>query len=367
MHKRTFLKYITASGLLISQSSFAKSNTKIPKLLFIYLRGAADGLNFLAPTIDPLYYQYRPTLALEKSICLPINADFGMHPNFKDSLYSLYQQNQVIFFPTAGQLENSRSHFQAQDTMSYGVNEAHYSSGFLGRLGETLNTNCISFTETTRAIFSGKINVPTLSLKNLQSNSQQELEYLKSQFKPNSSFEQQFDNIIKYNEVTAKLNNNNPRFERIAKFMDTSEINIGYVELDSWDTHANQGSLHGEFGKLTKNLNDSLISFKSNTTQWDNTLVVIMSEFGRTTQENGSKGTDHGHGNLLTLCGGLIKKSAVAGVWNGLSDLHESRDLPVYHDYRNVLRKTLSQMYALNNKQLDYIFPNSINEVSIIL
>lgn len=372
MNRRHFLQYLTSSGILISQQSFADNNQSVPRLLFVYLRGAADGLNILAPYSDPLYYQYRPTLSLEKSLCLPINNDFGLHPNFKNSLHQYYQNNQLIFFPCAGQIDNSRSHFQAQDTMSYGVNQSHYTSGFLSRLGEMVETNCASFTETLRPIFAGKKDISTFSLKSIQTNDLKELEYLQSQFIHDQNTQQQFSNIIKYNGITANLDkspnvNTSVRFKRIAQFMDQSDINIGYIELDSWDTHANQGQIHGQFGQLTKNLNEGLIAYKENTHSWNNTLIVIMSEFGRTVQENGSKGTDHGHGNLLTLCGGLITKSSIAGTWNGLSDLHENRDLPVYNDYRNILRKTFSQMYLLNNKQLNYIFPDSKNDSSIIL
>jgi uncharacterized protein (DUF1501 family) len=358
MNKRNFLKLLlTTTTLYKTNLSFAQENKT--KLLFVYLRGAADGLNMIIPN-DSYYCQYRPTLSISQAQSLKISNDFSIHPNLEKSFYSLYKKNNAIFIPMAGQDDNSRSHFQSQDVMAFGANN-NGSSGFLNRLATILQSQAVSFSELLPNVFKGNYSVPTLSLKN--SSNEDYTKYV-SEIRANSPLEN--THLSEYNKIVQDINMRNntkdnllpTRFKKIAQFMDTSQVNLGYIELDSWDTHSQQGTIHGEFGRLTNNLDQCICAFKDNTTYWSNTVVVIMSEFGRTVFENGSKGTDHGHGNLMTLLGGAIHSSKILGEWNTLElkNLHENRDLPVYHNYKNILSKVFYELYGLNSKQLDTHF-----------
>ncbi|HMX47853.1 MAG TPA: DUF1501 domain-containing protein, partial [Candidatus Obscuribacter sp.] len=138
------------------------------------------------------------------------------------------------------------------------------------------------------------------------------------------------------------------------------KIQVAFVDLGGFDTHVNQGASKGQ---LANNLNvvgkglSELISSLGNT--YEKTLIMVMSEFGRTVKENGNGGTDHGHGNFIWLLGGNVDGGKLHGNWSGLNDraLYEGRDLPVLTDFRSVLTDGISQHLGLSAKQTDAIFP----------
>ncbi len=139
-------------------------------------------------------------------------------------------------------------------------------------------------------------------------------------------------------------------------------LRIGFVDAGGWDTHINQGN--GANGVLSRRLQDlasSLAAFDNDLQQQrKNTLVVVMSEFGRTVAENGSRGTDHGHGNVMLLLGDAVNGGRVAGDWPGLSKekLFEERDLAITTDYRLVLSETIGKYFSVTTDGLDRVFPN---------
>lgn len=363
MDRRNFLQTTLTSSLMlgINQSLFAKTNIKDPNLLVILLRGGVDGLSMLVPYTDESYYNARSLVSIKKDDCLRVNETFGLNPALKNSFFQSYKNNQAIFIPASGQLENSRSHFQAQDIMEYGVNLPQYSSGFLGRLQEVLNKGKgVCFTENVSPIFkSDKITVPNITNKHIEGwfnydiNSYQYNEYKKI-------YDNVKNNVNVINEIKKTNFNKTTQLSNIAQFMKMSHYNIGFIDFGDWDTHSSQGSLDNKLYALLSNLDKELLSFKETMAEeWKNTVVVIMSEFGRTVKQNGN-GTDHGHGNLMSIMGGMVTKSQVAGDWLLLKEnnLHEKRDIPVYYDYRSVLAELFKNMYELNNSQLNYIFPN---------
>jgi uncharacterized protein (DUF1501 family) len=116
MDRRNFLKYTLGTSVLTSINVFAKTNSKNnPNLLFVLLRGGADGLSMLVPYSDSNYYEQRPRIAIPKEKCISINNTFGLNPSLSNYV-NWYKNNQAVFIPAAGQINNSRSHFQAQKT-----------------------------------------------------------------------------------------------------------------------------------------------------------------------------------------------------------------------------------------------------------
>jgi uncharacterized protein (DUF1501 family) len=149
---------------------------------------------------------------------------------------------------------------------------------------------------------------------------------------------------------------------RLAQLMARdSRIELGFMALGGWDTHANQGSSKGilanNLGKLGKGL-ATLVQGLGNVYQ--NTTIVVMSEFGRTVRQNNNGGTDHGHGNVVWVLGGNVKGGKVYGEWPGLSpsQLYEKRDLDISTDFRDVISTVLQRHLNLNTSQLNQILPN---------
>lgn len=362
MNRRNFLQNSLATTLMlgINKSIFAKTNTEQPNLLVIMLRGGVDGLSMLVPYSDQYYYDVRSLISIKKQDCLKVNETFGLNPALKNSFFNCYQNNQAIFIPAAGQLENSRSHFQSQDVMEYGVNLPQNTSGFLGRLQEVLtNAKGVCFTENVSSIFkSEKITVPNITNKHIQGWFNYDIKSY--QF---NEYQKVYENVQKNMQIIDKIKSNQQQgtiLSNVAQYMKISKSNIGFIDFGDWDTHSSQGSLDNQLFHLLKNLDKELLSFKETMGEdWKKTVVVIMSEFGRTVKQNGN-GTDHGHGNLMTIMGGLVTKSKVAGDWLILNEknLHENRDIPVFYDYRSILAELFKNMYDLNNNQLNYIFPN---------
>jgi len=135
-------------------------------------------------------------------------------------------------------------------------------------------------------------------------------------------------------------------------------VQVAFADIDGWDHHVNEGSTQGQIANVLREFSQSLSAF------WidlgdvaDDTVIVTMSEFGRTARENGNRGTDHGHANVMFVMGGPVKGGRVYGQWPGLdqSQLYEGRDLAVATDFRRVLGEAVSR--HLGNERLDQVFP----------
>jgi uncharacterized protein (DUF1501 family) len=155
---------------------------------------------------------------------------------------------------------------------------------------------------------------------------------------------------------------------KVAKLMvGDAKTQLAFMAIGGWDTHINQS---GILERSLPPLGEGIATLANNLGElYQNTVIVAISEFGRTARENGNKGTDHGHGNLMWLLGGAIKGGNVYGNWSGLSEasLHEQRDLPVTTDFREAIATILTQHLQLNSQQLASVFPNyqSVGDLAI--
>jgi uncharacterized protein (DUF1501 family) len=138
------------------------------------------------------------------------------------------------------------------------------------------------------------------------------------------------------------------------------KLRLGFLSAGGWDTHANQGNATGQLANNLGNLARGLAQLRSEFDQ-SGDLIIVMSEFGRTAAENGTKGTDHGFGNALWLLGDHVQGGKVHGQWSGLSrgNLNDNRDLPAHHDYRAVLAQALRSTFGLPDSQLQALLPGS--------
>ncbi len=137
-------------------------------------------------------------------------------------------------------------------------------------------------------------------------------------------------------------------------------IQLVFLDLGGWDTHVNQGASSGQLANHLKPLGEGLANFVQGLGPvYQDTVVIVISEFGRTVHENGNGGTDHGHGNVLWVMGGEIKGGKVYGEWPGLAqgNLYEGRDLEVTTDFRHAIVTVLQNHMGLGSAQFQTIFP----------
>jgi len=140
------------------------------------------------------------------------------------------------------------------------------------------------------------------------------------------------------------------------------QYRLGFVDIGGWDTHVNEGGAQGQLANNLANLGDGLKAFAQELgPEWKNTVVVVVSEFGRTFRENGNRGTDHGHGSVYWVLGGGIDGGRIAGeqVKVQQSTLLQNRDYPVLNNYRSLLAGMYVRMWGLSPAQLAKVFPDT--------
>ncbi len=168
-------------------------------------------------------------------------------------------------------------------------------------------------------------------------------------------------------EMTAAGRNAiNPRnFElqarRVGRLMRTS-YNVGFADIGGWDTHVGEGGAAGYLAQRLEELGKGVAALAGELgPAWRDTVVVLISEFGRTFRENGNRGTDHGHGTVYWILGGGVRGGRVAGeqVRVERATLFQDRDFPVLNDYRALLGGLMGRLYGLSAADLDKVFPGA--------
>lgn len=386
MQRRDLLKAWASLSLAAAGGKLWAAPTGNARLLVVFLSGGYDAANLLVPFSSEFYYQARPTIAIARpgvgaQSALALDANWGLHPALQRSLYPLYGAGQLAFIPFAGTDDVSRSHFDTQDTMALGVGAAGSRggrSGFLNRLAMTLGgASAMAFTEQLPLIMQGKLPVSNVALRSSCRPvvDARRSDIIKAMYR-NSVLGAQVDaGFVVSDDVSGVLlaeadaaTHNAPAalqtqgFEleavRIARLM-LDKYTIGYVDVGGWDTHVGQGGasgyLAGRFEELGRGLGAYAQQMGSG---WRNTVVVVISEFGRTFHENGNRGTDHGHGSVYWVLGGAINGGRVAGEQVALTrqTLFQQRDYPVLNEYRALFSGLFARMYGLNPGQLDQIF-----------
>lgn len=387
MNRRDFLASAILAPLTVnSRLLFAAESTDI-KTLVIFLRGAYDACNFLVPYTSDDYYEVRPRIAIaqpgtEQGAALKLDNNWGMHPVFQQTLLPLWEKKQVSFIPFAGTADMSRSHFDTQDLMESGqpANGARtYGSGFLNRLASVLGAKVqpVSFTNNNPLIMQGSARVPLIGLSGSGKSiyKDEQISLLEELYKNTEQAQAISEGVgnkrmmlaefAKEQEAASRNAMNAKGFDIQVKRMATlmkDKYSLGFLDIGNWDTHFSQGGATGMLANQFKSLGSGLKTFAEEMgPQWDKTVVYVMSEFGRTFRENGSGGTDHGHGSVHWLLGGAINGGKILGEQTdvNIASLNEERDYKVLNNSRDVLGGLFKQVYGLNNAQLQKVFPSS--------
>ena len=387
MKRRTLLSAgLIASGLAGGVQLHAAGTTQ-NRFLLVFLRGGYDAANVLVPINSNFYYESRPTIAIAKpdstnqQSAIVLDANWGLHPSLRDSMEPLFAKRELAFIPFAGTNDASRSHFETQDSIEAGVATqtlGAVSSGFLNRLSQVLGSTPISFTDALPTIFKGDLAVANISLKgvgkpaydlrqsailaDMYGNHRLEApvrEGLNLRQEVAREFDQEMQ-MANRGAISAKGFEIEAR--RIARLM-RDRYQIGFVDIGGWDTHINQGAAQGTLANNLADLGRGLSGFAQEMGPvWKQTVVLVVSEFGRTLRENGTRGTDHGHGSVYWVLGGGLGKAGgkIAGEQQTVErkTLFQDRDFPVLNEYREVLAGIFGRMYGLSAVDLDRVFAN---------
>ncbi|MBR0964584.1 DUF1501 domain-containing protein [Bradyrhizobium diazoefficiens] len=386
MNRRELIKTFAALAPLTVAGRVWAAPATDARMLVVFLRGAYDAANVVVPVSSDFYRTSRPTLAIARpdagnpNAALALDADWGLHPALRDSIYPLWAKREIAFIPFAGTSDDlTRSHFETQDTIELGQSvggSRDYRSGFMSRLAaELTRVKPIAFTDQFPLIFRGKSQVPNTGINNVAKPGVDDrqadlIRKMYAQSNLASSVSEGFrvrDDV--YRSVSEEMNAANrgavsPRgFElsarRIGRLM-REQFNLGFVDVGGWDTHVNQGAANGYLADRLGELGRALAGFSEEVgpVAWRDTVVVVISEFGRTFRENGDRGTDHGHGSVYWVLGGGINGGRILGEQVKVEQPHlfQNRDYPVLTDYRALFADLFGHVFGLGNESIQRIF-----------
>jgi uncharacterized protein (DUF1501 family) len=368
MKRRSFLKYtgITSASVLVP--GFLKAfeadvfSSLGKRLVIVQLSGGNDGLNTCVPFSNNLYYSARPKLAIPRNEILRLNDDFGFHPAF-GGLRQLFDESELAVYHGVGYPNPDRSHFRSTDIWHTASDSNEYlNTGWLGRL---LDANCpgsehpwyaIEVDDTLSLAMKGKekSGFAVKNAKKLQQITRDPMiESLAVPAYASHDSEREFlyktlistRNGAAYIAEKANLKaegGNYPQHEfgqslkQISAFIvNGMQSGIYYTGLSGFDTHVRQAESQQ---RLLKIVNDSLFQFRNELKkagEWNNTIVMVFSEFGRRVKQNASNGTDHGTANQVYLLGGALKKAGFRNQAVSLDNLDDG-DLRHHLDFRTI-------------------------------
>ena len=363
MTRRWFLAGLGAGTLLTVLPGSASPTAPSARLLVVMLRGGVDALHLLPPVAEPAYASARGALAVPDALAL--DGMFGLHPRLPFA-HALYQQQQLLPVVAVAPPFRQRSHFEAQDCLENGTSSPDGArDGWLGRCMHAISGKGIAVAPVMPLSLRGATDVATWSppldeaLQETLLASLQDLYAADVQLAPVVSAAQR-ESLP--GMASAGRGFGLPQAMAAAAKLMTQGAggHAGFVEDSGWDTHRGQQfALQRTFEQLDAGLRAAREGFGET---WNDTVVVVVTEFGRTVRVNGTGGTDHGTGGVALLAGGAVRGGRIVGDWPGLasSQLNEGRDLRTTTDLRAVLKGVLAGHMGVDEGVLDrQVFPES--------
>jgi uncharacterized protein (DUF1501 family) len=359
-------------------------------LIAIFQRGAVDGLNVVVPHGEPAYYASRPTIAIPRPNAsgtgvIDLDGRFGLHPSLK-ALKPLWDQGQLAIVEACGSPDATRSHFDAQDYMEsgtpgYKATEDGWLNRALPREKNPSAVRAVSLTpDLPRSLRGANKALAISNLVDFQVRDQQMASSFESMYGTsadevlNGTAHETFDAVkmvqaiqkrpyVPANGAAYPKGRLGQSLQQIARLIKADVgLEVAFTDVGGWDTHVNEVGAQphvGQLANLLHDFGDSLAAFSADMgDQMADITVVTMSEFGRTVKENGDRGTDHGHANVMFVLGGAVHGGRVYGKWPGLEreQLYEGRDLDVTTDFRTVLSELVTKQ--MSNREVASIFPH---------
>jgi uncharacterized protein (DUF1501 family) len=393
--KNSALAVVGTSAIpsFLTRAAFADvSGSGKKRMVVLFQRGAADGLNIVVPHGEPTYYQMRPTIAIPRSSVIDLDGLFGLHPSMS-AFKPLWDSKQLAIVHASGSPDNSRSHFDAQDYMESGTPGVKSTEdGWLNRAlqheaerpKKESPFRAVALGTALPRILAGSY--PAVAINNINefgvggrgggavatglSNTFESMYSHSVDSVLHGTGQETFEAVKMLKSAdpakyTPAAGANYPRgrfgdsLRQIAQLLKADlGVEVAFADIGGWDHHVNEGSTQGQIANLTREFSQAIAAFWTDIGNLgEDTVLVTMSEFGRTARENGSRGTDHGHANVMFVLGGPAKGGKVYGRWPGLDSRHlyEGRDLEVTTDFRTVLGEGLAS--HMGNKELATVFP----------
>lgn len=353
-------------------------------LAVVFQRGGMDGLNAVIPFKDRPYSRLRPSIAVPEpgsgeGRAIDLDGFYGFHPALAP-LKPLFDKGQLAVVHATGSPDNTRSHFDAQDYIELGTPGVKSTAdGWLNRvLTQQRDDNpfqAVALTQRLPRILGGKTAALTMT-------SIEEFCLRDSLLAPTLQryyadvkdplLRQSGANVLEAMKILRDVESKLPdtasaypnrrlgtSLKEISRLIKANiGVEIAFAESEGWDTHVNEGGATGAMANRLQDLAESLAAFYRDLgDQMEDVVLITLSEFGRTARENGNRGTDHGHANVMFVIGGKVRGGKVYGHWPGLEPelLYEGRDLALTTDFRAVCGDVLT--HHMSQRDLTKVFP----------
>ena len=385
---------IGSAPLWLSRAAFAgETGGRKKTLVAIFQRGAADGLNIVVPHGEAAYYDLRPTISVprpaeyiaKQDSVSDLDGFFGLHPSLAP-LKPIWDDGRLAIVHAAGSPDPTRSHFDAQDYMESGTPGLKATNdGWLNRALPPATAPV----SPVRAVSLGPVlprslrgdnnavaveNLGTFNVRDVASAKALEAMYTGTEDQVlGGTGRETFEAVSLLQSLqktpyqpasgaTYPKGRFGDSMKQIAQLIKADVgVEVAFADVGGWDHHVAEVGPKASVGQLSQRLDEfgsGLAAFCQDLgDRMEDVVVITMSEFGRTAKENGTRGTDHGHANVMFVMGGPVKGGKVYGKWPGLADheLYEKRDLAVTTDFRAVLGEVVSS--HIGNKEVAKVFP----------
>ena len=376
--RRNFLKGTATSLFLAGFNLPVFASPKKKNLIVIMLRGGMDGLCAVPIIGDKNFEKRRKNILIENTIKL--NSDFALHPKL-NGFKECWNENTGAIVHATSIPYTARSHFEGQNLMESGGKVPYQEkTGWVGRAMKLANIKGDGLA----------LSLPMpLLLRGVPKNNnfyptdgklprEETLELLKSVYADSSEEElldmMNFIKIRKNEQMMGggssfdKRNNRNLAMKAAQMLSDPNGPRVAVFEVNGFDTHAAQGGVDGTHTKCLVEMDTIMQNLKIAQKAYNNSIILTVTEFGRTIKQNGGNGTEHGYGTAIFLAGGLVKKSQVYTDWPGLKrkELYEGRDLNATIDARSVYASAMSTVFDLDFKRIekDVFFGDKLQNLS---
>lgn len=377
MKRRDFLKASATSLVMLQCPTVFAFNpvaqTKTKKVIWVMLRGALDPLHTLFPIGDPDFAGYRQSVVqpIQKSL-LTLDHQFSLHPDLA-FLHQLYERKEMTPVVAVASGYRKRSHFDGQDQLESGLDHTQHENGWLARALNQYRGNGVAVARTVPIALRGATNdVDTWFPSSFPEADEDTLARLADMYEGDTHLAGLLEQAIEQTENPnmQMKETRRPKFPFLAQrcgelLRNEQNTSCGMLEMGGWDTHNNMSKrLSRQFSLLDEGLKNIKTELGDT---WQDTLIVISSEFGRTVKLNGTGGSDHGTGGVMFFAGGAVRNlggklqaGQVMGTWPGLHEdqLFEKRDLMPTTDIRFWLAEALMSHWRLSPSQIKAIFPD---------
>ena len=359
-----------------------------PLLIAIFQRGAVDGLNMVVPHAESAYYDLRPGIAIPSPGSLDgvidLNGSFGLHPRLLP-LKSLWDNKSLAIVHACGSHDPTRSHFDAQDFMESATpGDKSARDGWLNRylqvglIADPLRGVAVTPTMPRALAGTGAALSMTEIAKFDLLGAPGTVQALKTAYlqSPNDAFRRTaadtFDAIESLGAIVTETYQpsggaaypDSPFGWALREIAQLAKADVGlevaFAQTTDWDHHVNEGGAQGSLADRLDDLANGIAALALDLgSRMADTVILTMSEFGRTVAENGNGGTDHGHGNAMIVAGGPVRGGSIYGQWPGLApgNLYQERDLAVTTDFRDVFAEVLTEHLGISSGWLGQVLP----------